>query len=344
MGVLQDFLNDLFFDFLEADGSSSSSVKRKSSDNFPYTTYGVGIALYFIVFIGIIINYIYKRKKARKKLPSMATRFFICLPLAMISRIVFFVLKIVLNLQAKEGNMDYDLDAFNSVLNRFTMCIFIFVFNTLLFYWIDTIYTTVNAAFAQEAFGGSTNVSFVTSAGQIATYIVTFFIVIVILVLDIVYEVIEIDIKHSNSEYTSSVANQIHTADNMIISIAFLIFGLCFFYFGTKLNCRIGKQDKGGLKGLWKTELFSIGLCICFIIRFVFFSYNIFTGKEIDDNVFIFFTYYVPEIIPTLLILWSINTKMFRESKTVETSMNPTDSFIDPLLEEEREDELRCNF
>jgi len=330
-------IKDLLLDFLEAEDSFSSGSVTKKEKYYPDITYGIGICLYFLFFIVTIVNYIYKRKKARKKLPSMATRFFICLPLFMISRIVFFIIKIVLDQQSKNGNKDYALDSFNGVLNRVTMCIFIFVFNTLLFYWIDTIHTTVNAAFAQEAFGGSTNISFVTPASQIATYVVTAVVVIIILVLSIIYEAMDYGLETSNSEYTSAVANDVHAAGNIIISIMFLIFGLCFFFYGTKLNCRIVKQSDKKVEGLWKTELFSIGLCVCFILRFIFFSYVDFYHARIQDDLFVVLNYFLVELIPVVLILWSINGKMFNSNDDKEKLR----VFIDPLLAEEEEDESR---
>ena len=62
------------------------------------------------------------------------------------------------------------LDLFNKVLNRACMCVFIVVFNSLLFYWIDTVHTTVNAALAKGAVGGWVDMSFLTPLGRILFY------------------------------------------------------------------------------------------------------------------------------------------------------------------------------
>jgi len=323
------FLDD--FDFL--DGVSSSHPSHEKSE--PTVTRGIGVAMYVLLFIATVGNFIYKLRKSSKPMPVMTKTFYICLPIFMLLRVIWLIIELVL-----EHKDNSSLDMFNSVLNRVCMCLFLFVFNSLLFYWIDTVHTTVNSAFAKKAFAGSMEFGFITPLGRILFYVATGLVIALIMALVIARAILKDELNSSDSDYSDKkdTVEHLREANNLIISIMFLIFGACFLFYGTKLNCRIGRSGNNKLADLWKTELFSIGLCLCFLLRFFFFSYTIFGGHKIDDNVFIIVTYYIPEIIPSLLILWSVNTKMFDDSDEPEED---AEEFVDPLLAEEEDDESR---
>jgi len=325
----------LLYDFMDVlDGSESAPHPRHKLP--PTETRIAGIVLYSLLFILTIANYIYKRVKARGSLSTMAKTFFICLPTFMLLRIVWLIDNLVL-----ESHKSVALDRFDSILNRICMCVFLFAFNSMLFYWIDTSLTTVNSAFAKEAFGGSMEFGFMTPLGRGLFYGATGLVIALVLILCVARVILQSELHSSDSDFSekNNVIHNLNDANNMIISIMFLIFGFLFLFFGVKLNLRISGHDHK-LKDLWKTLLFSISLCVCFFIRFVFFSLRIMTdGITIDDNVFIIFTYFVPELIPALLILWSCNIKMFNDSDSKQEK--PEDTFVDPLLEEIRDDEMR---
>ena len=149
----------------------------------------------------------------------------------------------------------------------------------------------------------------------------------------------------SDSDYSSekNTTDNLDDANNIIISLVFLAYGILFVYYGTTLNCRIRKSSRTKMAGLWKNHVFSIGLCLCFIVRCVLFSYRILDGgKKMNNNVFIFFNYYVPEIVPALLILWTVNTKMFRDPNASSNgSVQEDDDFVDPLIAEAEDDDAR---
>jgi len=325
------FFDDLLLDFTEGDGSSSHHHHDDKDE--PTITRIIGVVMYVLLLFATAGNYIYKLVKVKKPLSTMAKTFYICFPIFMLLRVVWLIIELVL-----EHKDDSGLDMFNSVLNRICMCLFLFVFNSLLFYWIDTVHTTVNSAFAKKAFAGSMEFGFVTPLGRILFYVATGAVITLIMALVIARAILKDELDSSDDDYSDKkeTVEQLREANNLIISAMFLVFGACFLFYGTKLNCRIGKSGNNKLADLWKTELFSVGLCICFLLRFFFFSFTIFGGHRIDDNVFIVVTYYIPEIIPALLILWSVNTKMFNDSDEPEED---AEEFVDPLLAEEEEDE-----
>ena len=65
------------------------------------------------------------------------------------------------------------LDVADKIINRVCLCVFLFVFNALLFYWVDTVHTTVNVAFAKEAFKGTLDYEFMTMRGRILFWVAT---------------------------------------------------------------------------------------------------------------------------------------------------------------------------
>ena len=237
----------------------------------------------------------------------------------------------------------------SNLINRVCFCVFLFVFNSLLFYWIDTVHTTVNVAFAKEAFKGSLDYEFITPIGRIFFWIATvavialtvcalplfliFFVCIccftcflfvcvcvcfVQLILAIVRACLIGTADKTASDYPEmkNTINVIYDVNNIIISLMFLVYGLCFFIYGTTLNCRIGRNSGSSSRAdLVKAEVFAVVLTCCFAVRCVMFSYRIMTGKYLDNNLYISLSYFVPEIIPTLMCLWSVNTKMFSEAE-----------------------------
>lgn len=139
--------------------------------------------------------------------------------------------------------------------------------------------------------------------------------------------------------HASVAVKKLYDANNLIIGIMFLIYAGFFLFYGTKLNCRISRNNTSSHKtDLIKAEVFSVLLFACFVVRFVMFSFRIFTGHEINDVVYVIFSYMVPEVIPAVLCLWSVNTDMFDEvdSKSMLSSgYNQAGGYVDPLLAEE---------
>jgi len=291
--------------------SNSSSIDEPGSEK-PLWDVAViqiiGVVFYALLFVGTLVVYIIKRHVTSVSLQQMATLFYIGLPVFMILRVTWFVL---------EMNTSDGAGLASNLLNRVAFCVFLFVFNSLLFYWIDTVHTTVNVAFAKEAFKGSLDYEFITPIGRIFFWIATAVVIGLTLILAIVRAVLIGTADKTASDYPDmkSTINTIYDVNNIIISLMFLVYGLCFFIYGTTLNCRIGRNH--GANRSWdlvKAEVFAVVLTCCFAVRCVMFSYRIMTGKYLDNNLYISLSYFVPEIIPTLMCLWSVNTKMFNDA------------------------------
>jgi len=304
---MREILENIF-DSAEASGSALSSSEEPVWDFAPIQI--VGICLYALLFLTTLGMYIYKRMNASVPLQQMASVFYIGLPIFMILRVIWFIL---------EMNTTFEAGIASNFINRICFCVFLFVFNSLLFYWIDTVHTTVNVAFAKEAFKGSLDYEFITLPGRICFWIATCVIIVLTMILAIVRNVLLSTADRTTSDYKGMKAtiNVIYDVNNIIIALMFLVYGLCFFIYGTTLNCRISKNHGAVNRcDLAKAEIFAVVLTCCFAIRCLMFSYRIMTGQYLDNDLYITLSYFVPEIIPTIMCLWSVNTSLFSEKDT----------------------------
>jgi len=293
-------------------GSSSEEPTWKAD-----ATHIVGACLYSILFFVTLGMYIYKRVRYGLPFQQLSTIFYIGLPIFMVLRTIWMIFEMCDTLET---------DIADNLINRIALCVFLFVFNALLFYWIDTIHTTVNVAFAKEAFRGSLDYEFITPIGRLFFWLVTGLVICLTLILAIARNVLKgtSDLDDSDYKNKKKVIDVLYDVNNIIISLLFLVYGLCFFIYGTMLNCRIKKNKSTSLGDLIKAEIFSVVLMICFAIRCVMFSYRVLTGKLLNDDLYVVMSYFIPEIIPTLLCLWSVNTKMFSDAES-GTSGNEDD-------------------
>ena len=77
-------------DWLGLSASSSNHGNKDSKDEKEPTAMRiVGIVLYASLFIATLADYIYKRVKSSRKLPTMVTTFYIGLPLFMLCEFCF---------------------------------------------------------------------------------------------------------------------------------------------------------------------------------------------------------------------------------------------------------------
>jgi len=269
-----------------------------------------GIVMYTLLCIVTLVIYIIKRTKSSVPLQQMASLFYIGLPIFSILRVIWFIL---------EMNQSSEAGLASNLLNRVSFCVFLFVFNALLFYWIDTVHTTVNVAFAKEAFKGSLDYEFITPAGRIGFWIATATVILLTLVLAIVRAVLIGTADKTASDYKTmkDTINTVYDVNNIIIGLTFLAYGLCFFIYGTTLSCRIKKnQGSSNCCDIVKAETFAVVLTLCFAVRCVMFSYRVMTGKYLDNDLYISLSYFVPELLTSAMCLWSVNVKMFSESPT----------------------------
>jgi len=290
--------------------SLSSSLSSEGSEPLweASTIHIIGAVFYTLLFFGTLAVYIIKRLNTSVSLQQMATLFYIGLPIFMVLRVIWCIF---------EMNSSTGAGIANNLINRISFCVFLFVFNALLFYWIDTVHTTVNVAFAKEAFKGSLDYEFITPVGRIFFWIATGLVIAFTLILAIVRAALigTADKTDSNYPHMKDTIDDLYTANNIIISLMFLVYGLCFFIYGTTLNCRIGRNNSSTRSwDLIKAEVFAIVLTLCFFCRCLMFSYRIMTGDYLPNDLFISLNYFVPEIIPTIMCLWSVNTKMFNDA------------------------------
>eukprot|EP01132_Coremiostelium_polycephalum_P003134 gene3134-3918_t len=75
----------------------------------------------------------------------------------------------------------------------------------------------------------------------------------------------------------------------------------------------------------------STAFALCFLLRTIIFLYNPISGKYMNNEVFITMGYFIPDIVPTLLQLYIIHTRMKGEEEDK--------SFINNLYDNEMEEQ-----
>jgi len=331
-----DYFADLF-NVLD-DESSAHCEETEASD----LTYFISTALYFVTGFATLGLLLYKKLKQKSKMAGMTLAFYIGLIVFMFCRAMWLLIEVE-NRDKSCETINVNLDYFNKVWNRVCFCIFLFVFQLLLFCWIDTIHTTVNVAFAKDALSGSLDFGFITPLVRNLILFFCILIVIVVFLLGVIRVGLQSSLStiSSSEEYTrrKNAAHDMDTANNLIISLVFLCYGAFLFFYGTKLNCRVHKTaPEKKVEGVWMMEIISILLCACFILRCIMFSLHALFHQDVPGDYFVTFTYTVPELGSAILILMSVNSSMFKNS---EPAANPAyDNFQDPLLKEEEDNEL----
>jgi len=340
-----EFLSNLFAFLNEGVDDESSHHERCNNTGVNSTvslpTYIAGASSYVILGFVTLFVLLYKKLKSKANITGMTLAFYICLILFMFCRTTWVVIEAQYPGSGPDPNIG--LDYFNKIWNRVCFCIYLFVFNSLLFYWIDTIHTTVNVAFAKQALSGSLDFGFITPRGRKVFLFVTGLVIFLVLGIAIVRIGIKSSLHSSESDYNTmkTHATNLDLANNIIISVMFLVYGIFFLYYGTKLNCRVYKTSSDSkVEGVWVTELFSILLLCCFVLRCIMFVWKVITDCDIDGDVFEILTYYVPELIPAVLVLLSVNSKLFKNSEYDMQKSSFESVFVDPLLKEQQDNEM----
>jgi len=330
-------------------------------------TYVVGIVLYFIVAWVSVVLFVIKKRKPKSNITGLSLAFYLCLILFLFARTLWVVFETVINIGEEPGSVIgapespisfsdessssscvdepvNGLDMFNKVFNRVCFCLFLYVFQLMLFYWMDTMHTTVNANFAQKALSGSDDFGFITPLGRKLFHIATAAVVVCVLMLGLVRVWIQSNIDECAPDHKAKdkMVHQMDEANNIIISVVFFIYGFFFLFYGTKLNCRVHKSTlTRKVHGACMAEVFSIMLCAFFILRCFMFIWAAAGGCYFNGNVFNIFTYYVPEIGAVVFILLSLNSNMFNPNGSDDAKPLEDDHFTDPLDREIEENELK---
>jgi len=182
------------------------------------------------------------------------------------------------------------------VLNRIALCLFLVAYTNNLFYWIDTVLTTINTKFTVDALRGELRSNFLSKRIKIAlistiAVIILFSVICVILVL-----------VRENFD-----GDPVFDANIIGIASVFLLFSIGYLIFGLQLYFRIRSK-----KGQFETKmdryalaLMPIICCICFFFRFAFLIERPITSYYLPYLIKIL-SYLIPEIIPSLCFLYNI--------------------------------------
>ncbi|EGG17707.1 hypothetical protein DFA_08703 [Cavenderia fasciculata] len=138
----------------------------------------------------------------------------------------------------------------------------------------------------------------------------------------------------NKSEKEGSVIYLLNTLYEVVLSlgigISFTITVIRIYLKYTSIDIDVCRNQ---IVQLRKMFILSLIFGACFVLRSIMFLYNPVTKKLMNDEVFITLGYFIPDIVPTLLQVYIIHTKMKNEEADT--------SYINSLYENEMEEEER---
>ncbi|KAJ6252383.1 tobamovirus multiplication protein 1-like isoform x1 [Anaeramoeba flamelloides] len=125
--------------------------------------------------------------------------------------------------------------------------------------------------------------------------------------------------------------NPFYDVNVLIIAGVSVCTSLAFFVYGFLLMRKYGESVFHSNKKRHLLKIFSITILYsaCFLLRFIMFLYRPITGKYFPYTYYIFFFYYVPEIPPIVVQLWTmkIKTGLKKNNKQINAKLIEEESF-----------------
>lgn len=188
--------------------------------------------------------------------------------------------------------------------DRIIICLFLFIWNCVLLYWMDIVHSTKNTLSAKHAINGDIAFKPQNKAVKILFYVVTGLIIVVTLILAI-FGVI----------YYRGIPNvDLYYGINMIlICLMHFIYMIGILIYGTVLSYRLYKNGRSRLGFIFRIEMFALIILICFSVRIVAFILYVLYNNKINMIFVFIFGNLIPEVIPTLLCVWFFNSKFIKQ-------------------------------
>ncbi|KAJ5074223.1 tobamovirus multiplication protein 1-like isoform x1 [Anaeramoeba ignava] len=243
----------------------------------------IGIILYSFVFLLLLLGTIRICQFRRFiQFPSkFQLQFYILLLCFLIIRIIWIVLN------------DRENRVLTFGLNRFAILSFFTNFTYLIFYWAEIYH----------------DLSSLSNHFSLSRLLKPFIFANLILYLFTIEQIIEFSIDDKNTKETDTV----YTVGVLVVggSSFFAAFG--FLIYGILLFCKYKNTVSFVLqrrKALNKIATIATIFSICFLSRFIMLLYYPITHKYFAEGIYMTFSYYIPEVIPSVVQLYSMHPKI----------------------------------
>jgi len=267
------------------------------------------VALYFGVLVWTVVQAFLRWKRFGVHWKSVTTFFYVTFAMFLAFRISW---------QISENIMYDELAGF--ILNRIAFIFFLCAYNNTLFFWIDTIQSTMNIMFSEQAVRGELSWRFMSKRMFMALWgtsaaIIAFTIVCIVVIIKIGY---------------SHTGNMVYDANILVIAGIFLVYSICFLVFGLRLYFRLKSRSNKG-ENLLLVGVTPVIIFLCFLYRFFLFLWRPVTNSHLPYG-FYLSGYFVSELIPSVVFLYLLSKPPITSSSPMERK---GDSVLDGLVNDQ---------
>ncbi|KAJ6236508.1 tobamovirus multiplication protein 1-like isoform x1 [Anaeramoeba flamelloides] len=267
--------------------------------------YVFGIVVCVLIFLWALYQLVVIVKRSNKKIPTSQQFVFHALVLVfLLFRIIWLGLK-----EDEEVHGKHVVGLF--VINRFAIVSFFTSFTLLIFYWAEIFHGWVKS-----------NEQRSLSTLKKPFWLMNGFLYLFSLICIIVYAAEEPEDRETNDFYTANI---------LIIALLSALVSIGFLFYGFSLIKRFKDSFSVSKKknSLRKIVAITIIFFICFMLRFIFFLYRPATDKKMNPDVYTFFAYYIPELIPTCIQLYTMKPKKTIKIDNEEKSQSEEEFDVD---------------
>lgn len=193
----------------------------------------------------------------------------------------------------------------NHLIDRVIICLFLFIWNCMLLYWIDAAHNTKSMFHAEEAVNGNVAFKPRIKGTKILFYVITGLIIFVTLFFAICGVIYHKGLPKIDLYYKINM---------LLICLMHFVYMVGIAIYGTILFYRLYKSGRSHFAFIIRIEVFILTVLICLSFRIVaFILYSLFNEK-INVTLAFIFGNEVPEIIPTLSCIWLFNSKFIKQN------------------------------
>jgi len=279
------------------------------------TTIIVGLCLYSILFVGSLVSYVWAAITNRYTLNMEGTidrkAFYVeiffkfCLSWFLILRIAWLVLHVIVG----------DTDTLMFILERVGFTLYFTTFTTVVFFWAES---TQKSYFSGTLVLPSLGIGFLIINGILWAF------QILVIVLWAT--------QSGNLKGTLYEANILTDVIlSTVISLAFMIYGI------KQCMTRISSEDFDPRKGkeAAKTVVITMVFTFCFLLRATTYTYRLVSNSIIESNLLIVLSFYIPELAPTVLQIYLLETSKGRQAQTNQFVRDLYAGYSDSLISSE---------
>lgn len=109
------------------------------------------------------------------------------------------------------------------------------------------------------------------------------------------------------------IDSTVYVINDTLVNIMFLLYSVGFLYYGTRMFLILREKTLISTYSLVRIEMFAIIIFLCFMCRTLFDSLWMYNTNSVKSWVVQMTVWFIPEIIPIILSIIVMNTRMVSE-------------------------------